>query len=219
MWQKLHWRNRSTSSRAAPWIRHNLKEGFFKKSKLAQHAYEEGQRIGWDKVKILETGSNSRYSKCKESAHMACLTNPFSQPIWTSLPSGSSLSGMRLLTQRDQYDVANSSRVSVRFYSLVFSFYFTDDASFRHKIIQLILVLSFYCISSYLSSTKPRLRHLYSCGHTDMECPVILSKRHNRVSPASSEDGNRSSFRNIVFVAFLEYRTMVRVKLSLCLTN
>jgi hypothetical protein len=28
--------------------RHNLKEGLPDKSKLAQHAYEEGHGIGWD---------------------------------------------------------------------------------------------------------------------------------------------------------------------------
>jgi hypothetical protein len=29
---------------------HNLKEGLLEKSKLTQHAYEEGHRIGWDKL-------------------------------------------------------------------------------------------------------------------------------------------------------------------------
>jgi hypothetical protein len=44
--------------------------------------------MGWDEVKFLETESNSRYRKYKESAHMACLTNPIKQlslvisPIW-----------------------------------------------------------------------------------------------------------------------------------------
>jgi hypothetical protein len=28
--------------------RHNLKEGLLEKSKLAQHAYEGGCRVGWD---------------------------------------------------------------------------------------------------------------------------------------------------------------------------
>jgi hypothetical protein len=48
MWQKLHWRNRHTSSRAASEHKHNLREGLLEKSKLAQHAYEEGHRVGWD---------------------------------------------------------------------------------------------------------------------------------------------------------------------------
>jgi hypothetical protein len=60
--------------------RHNLKEGLLERSKLALHAYEEGHRVAWDNPRILEIESNSRYSKYKESAHMACLTNPISQP-------------------------------------------------------------------------------------------------------------------------------------------
>jgi hypothetical protein len=61
--------------------RHNLQEGLLEKSKLAEHAYEEGHRVGWDGGKILEIESN-RYRKYKESAHMACLTNAISQPSW-----------------------------------------------------------------------------------------------------------------------------------------
>jgi hypothetical protein len=71
--------------------RHNLKQGLLEKSKLAQHAYEEGHRVGWDQASVLEIESNSRYRKYKESAHMACLINPISQPsleispIWIPL--------------------------------------------------------------------------------------------------------------------------------------
>ncbi|PNF13748.1 hypothetical protein B7P43_G14091 [Cryptotermes secundus] len=67
--------------------RHNLKKGLLEKSRLAQHAYEEGHRVSW----IFEVESNSRYRKYKESAHMACSTNPISQPgldispIWIPL--------------------------------------------------------------------------------------------------------------------------------------
>jgi hypothetical protein len=32
--------------------RHNLKEGFLEKSKLAQHAYEKGHRVIWDEASI-----------------------------------------------------------------------------------------------------------------------------------------------------------------------
>jgi hypothetical protein len=60
--------------------KHNLREGLLEKSKLAQHAYEEGHRVGWDEARVLDIESNSRYGKYKESAHMACLTNPISQP-------------------------------------------------------------------------------------------------------------------------------------------
>jgi hypothetical protein len=41
-----------------------------------------------------------------------------------------------------------------------------------------------YTFSCYLSSTKPGLRHLYSCNYTDVGCPVprlALSKGPNRV--------------------------------------
>jgi hypothetical protein len=80
----------------AMWLhehRHNLQQGLLEKSKLAQHAYEEGHRIGWDDAGILEIESNSRYTKYKESVHMACLANPISQtsldisPIWIPLIS------------------------------------------------------------------------------------------------------------------------------------
>jgi hypothetical protein len=60
--------------------RHNLKEGLLEKSKLAQHAYEEGHKVGWDKARILDIESHSRYRKYKEAAHMACSINPISQP-------------------------------------------------------------------------------------------------------------------------------------------
>jgi hypothetical protein len=74
-------------------VRHNLQEDLLEKPKLAQHAYEEGHRVGWDDARILEIESNSRYRKYKESAHTACLTNPISQlslnisPIWIPLIS------------------------------------------------------------------------------------------------------------------------------------
>jgi hypothetical protein len=43
--------------------RHKLRESLLEKSKLAQHAYEEGHRVGWDEARILETESNNRYRK------------------------------------------------------------------------------------------------------------------------------------------------------------
>jgi predicted GIY-YIG superfamily endonuclease len=47
--------------------RHNLQQGLLEKSKLAQHAYEEDHRVGWDDARVLEIESNSRYRKYKES--------------------------------------------------------------------------------------------------------------------------------------------------------
>jgi hypothetical protein len=41
--------------------RHNLYQGLLEKSKLAQHAYEEGHRVDWGDARILEIESNSRY--------------------------------------------------------------------------------------------------------------------------------------------------------------
>jgi hypothetical protein len=70
---------------------HNLQKGLLEKTKLAQHAYEEGNSIRWDEARILEIESNSRYRKYKESAYMACSTNPIRQssldisPIWIPL--------------------------------------------------------------------------------------------------------------------------------------
>jgi hypothetical protein len=49
--------------------RHNLIEGLLDKSELAQLSYEDGDRVGWDEVRILEIESNNRCGKYKESAH------------------------------------------------------------------------------------------------------------------------------------------------------
>jgi hypothetical protein len=83
--------------------RHNLQQGLIEKSKLAQHAYEEGHRVGWDDTRILEIARNSRYRKYKESAHMVCLTNPISQPTLDIYPIWIPLSN----------EVSNSQRRSV----------------------------------------------------------------------------------------------------------
>jgi hypothetical protein len=69
----------------------NLKNCLLDKSKLAQHAFEEGHQISWNEAKILQIEVNSRQRKYKESAHMACMDNPISQPsmefhpIWIPL--------------------------------------------------------------------------------------------------------------------------------------
>jgi hypothetical protein len=83
------WRNRQTSSRMAPWTQARSPTGSSRKIKITQHAYEEGHRRGLDYAKILGIESNGRFRKYKESAHMACLTNPISQPypIWIPLIS------------------------------------------------------------------------------------------------------------------------------------
>jgi hypothetical protein len=56
-------------------------------------------------IKILEIESNNRYRKYKESAHMACLTNPTGQPSLDISPIWILLS-IELPTHREeQYDV------------------------------------------------------------------------------------------------------------------
>jgi hypothetical protein len=60
--------------------RYNLKQVLIEKSKLVQHAYEEDHRVSRDEVRVLEVESKSICRKYKESAHMACSTNPISQP-------------------------------------------------------------------------------------------------------------------------------------------
>jgi hypothetical protein len=99
----------------AVWIckhKHNFRGGPLGKSKLAQLTYEEEDHgVSWDEGKILEIGSNHRYRKYKESAHMACLINLIISPVWTSIPSGAPLSRMSLSTQRDCYNIIESSLV------------------------------------------------------------------------------------------------------------
>jgi hypothetical protein len=91
--------------------RHNLQLGLLEKSKLAQHAYEEGHRVGWNDARVLEIESNSRYRKYKESAHMACLTNSISQPsldispIWTPLLSNEVSNSQRRSVWRDRFSI------------------------------------------------------------------------------------------------------------------
>jgi hypothetical protein len=89
--------------------RRNLKEGLLEKSKLAQHASEQGHKVGWDKARILDIESHSRYRKYKEATHMACSINRISQPsLDIFLPTGSRLSALRLTSQRENlYDVTD----------------------------------------------------------------------------------------------------------------
>jgi hypothetical protein len=59
-------------------VRINLKNSLLDKSKLAQHAFEEGHQISWNEI-------NSRQTKYKESAHMACMEKPY-QPTQLGIP-------------------------------------------------------------------------------------------------------------------------------------
>jgi hypothetical protein len=69
--------------------KYKLIEGLLGKSKLAQHAYEDGHKICWNEAKVLQIEPNTTHRKYKESAHMSLIDHPFSQPrldispIWT----------------------------------------------------------------------------------------------------------------------------------------
>jgi hypothetical protein len=71
--------------------KHNLTQCLLEKSKLAQHAYEEGHKLRRNEAKVLQIDPNTTYRKYKESAHMSLLEHPISQPrldispIWTPL--------------------------------------------------------------------------------------------------------------------------------------
>jgi hypothetical protein len=99
--------------------RHNLKEGRLDRSKLAQHAFE-GHRTGWGEACVLEIESNSRYRKYKESAHMACLTNPISEPSLDISALWIPLLAKRLVSQKGSlYDIIVSLPISAEFISRV----------------------------------------------------------------------------------------------------
>jgi predicted GIY-YIG superfamily endonuclease len=56
--------------------RHNLKQGLLDKSKLAQHAYEEGHKVGWDKARILDIESHSMVQEIQGSGPYGLLEQP-----------------------------------------------------------------------------------------------------------------------------------------------
>jgi hypothetical protein len=56
----------------------NLTQGLLEKSKLAQHAYEEGHKICWNKARVMQIERNTTYRKYKESAHKSLLDHPVS---------------------------------------------------------------------------------------------------------------------------------------------
>jgi hypothetical protein len=68
---------------------YNLTQGLLQKSKLAQYAYEEGHKICWIGVRVLQIEPITTYRKYKESANMSLMDHPISHPsldispIWT----------------------------------------------------------------------------------------------------------------------------------------
>jgi hypothetical protein len=69
--------------------KYNLTQDLLEKSKLVQHAYEEGHKMCWNEAKVLQIEPNTKYKEYKESAHMSLLDRPIRQPslvispIWT----------------------------------------------------------------------------------------------------------------------------------------
>jgi hypothetical protein len=50
--------------------KYTLAQGLLEKSKLGQHAYEEGHKICWKEAKVLQMEQNTIYRKHKEFAHV-----------------------------------------------------------------------------------------------------------------------------------------------------
>jgi hypothetical protein len=57
-----------------------LAQGLTEKSKLAQHAHEEGHRVCLKEAKVLQIEPNNTYRKYKKSIHMSLIDHPISQP-------------------------------------------------------------------------------------------------------------------------------------------
>jgi hypothetical protein len=145
--------------------------------------------IGWDDARILEIESNSRYRKYRESAHLACLTIPISQPSLNILLPGSTSSAMRLLTHReDLYGVTDSSWSCIRFQSRVFMFYSTDGSSGKYYTssyffyffaltpMHLVLLARFVAqISTSFSILVPRMCVLYHNSYCIFSCYLPLN--------------------------------------------
>jgi hypothetical protein len=60
--------------------KYNPTQGLLEKSKLAQHVYEEGHKICWIEVKVLQIEHNTTCKKYKESAHMSLIDHLINQP-------------------------------------------------------------------------------------------------------------------------------------------
>jgi hypothetical protein len=69
--------------------KYNRTQGLLEKSKLAQHAYKEGQKIWQKEAKVLQIEPNTIHKKYEEYAHMSLIDHSISQPsldispIWT----------------------------------------------------------------------------------------------------------------------------------------
>jgi hypothetical protein len=68
--------------------KYNLTQCLLGESKLAEQAYEKGQKICWNEAKVLRIEANNTDRKYEQFAHMSLTDHPISQssldisPIW-----------------------------------------------------------------------------------------------------------------------------------------
>jgi hypothetical protein len=94
----LCWQRSRTFETGIKEYKYNLTQSLLEKSKLAQHVYEEGHKICWEEVKVLQTEPNTTDRKYMESAHMSLIDYVISQSSLTSLPSRLQLSQQKSKT-------------------------------------------------------------------------------------------------------------------------
>jgi hypothetical protein len=103
----------------------SLKHRLLEKSKLPKQACEEGHRICWKEVKVLQIEPNTTYRKYKESALMSLVAHLISHPnldvspIWT--PS---------LKQKSEY--YNSTQFG-SYGKVMFLCWYYTDALFEYR--------------------------------------------------------------------------------------
>jgi hypothetical protein len=118
----------------------------------------------------LETESNRRYMKCKESAHVACLTKPISQ-------NSSEISSTCIpLISKDNSLQRRLEWSDMTFQGYLHYFHSTDGASSKMVLYSMTLLI-FLCAGRseffYPWFTKLHLRCTYRCSYSDLGCPVL----------------------------------------------
>jgi hypothetical protein len=88
-----------------------------------------------------------KWKKYNESAHMACSTNPISQPSLDISPIWIPLISNEVSNRRDLHDATDSSCFSIRFQFRVFRFYSADGASGRYYMSSYFFL--FVCIRAH----------------------------------------------------------------------
>jgi hypothetical protein len=90
-------------------IRHNFIEGFLEDFKLAQHAYEEDNKVSCSAFLIWGIESNSRYRNHKDTANATCLTNPISHFRWEIYSIWIRFISKEVTNKEDHCDMVESS--------------------------------------------------------------------------------------------------------------